>query len=370
MDEDETLRRLREDHERLADLSLSALGADLEHAERIRREAMRALGQTGALSTLLSQQRTFAHVLDQVKPMKAFYDAAGVSRLISESAFAARMVPPVPVIDTSAWFKNTVSPLFVGSGIQERIAALNMGGGIAEQLKAITGSIGFDYANHFAEQLREPLRQWRELFEGYEQDEKRLLDAIVPLGWLISPSMGMATIRALAAELDNHTIEEIDDALVRHFAADRCAEIVGGLYSDPIFEEFRLLLDEGLDVHRAGKYRAAIFVWLAVIDGVASRKFGVHKLFGELKRKNGGRFRMAIERTSRGREALHDALIEILKRASIKAPDLHVPKRDRVMHGRETDFGNERASIQILLVLEVMHFCEASVRDEETVNAA
>lgn len=48
-----------------------------------------------------------------------------------------------------------------------------------------------------------------------------------------------------------------------------------------------------------------------------------------------------------------------------KDVDPHVPKRDVVMHGREIDFGNERASIQLLLVLEVMHFCDPAARDEE-----
>src|SRR5207244_4184661 len=116
----------------------------------------------------------------------------------------------------------------------------------------------------------------------------------------------------------------------------------------PVFQEFAPLIDEGLAVHRASKYRAAILVWLAAIDGIAEQKFGVVRVFGEAKRKNGGRLRVAIEQTSRGRDAVQDALIEILKRVSIKAPDQHVPKRDRVMHGREIDFGNERASIQLI----------------------
>ena len=41
------------------------------------------------------------------------------------------------------------------------------------------------------------------------------------------------------------------------------------------------------------------------------------------------------------------------------------------MHGREIDFGNERASIQLLLVLEVVHFCDPAAREDDLeINAA
>jgi hypothetical protein len=39
------------------------------------------------------------------------------------------------------------------------------------------------------------------------------------------------------------------------------------------------------------------------------------------------------------------------------------------MHGREVDFGNERASIQLLLVLEVMHYCTPAAREDISISA-
>lgn len=371
MGEDEILRRIREDHQRLVDLTQSTIGADLEHAEQLRREAMRAIEQTGALSTLFTQSGAFAQVLDQMKPLQAFYENAGISRLISESAFSARWAMP-DAFDSSKWLSSTVTQLF-GQHWQKQLAGVNFTSSIvSEQLKMITGALpDIDFGSRFAEQLREPMRQLQELFDGYEEDECRVLNAIVPLGWLISPSMGMGTIRRLAAELDARTVEEIDDALIRYFDAEKCAEIVGGLYDDPAFEELQPFIDEALAVHTEGHYRVAILAWLAAIDGVAARKFGVRKLYGELKKKNGGKFRLAIEQTSRGRETFNEALIEILKRVSMtKDTDPYVPKRDVVMHGREIDFGNERASIQLLLVLEVMHLCDPSIREDLAVDAA
>jgi hypothetical protein len=371
MTEDETHKAIHEQHRRLVELGQSAVGPELARAEEIRRDALRLIGGPGSLSSLFNQKGTFADLITRTKPLGAFYDVAGVSRLISESVFASRFTPS-PVFDTSTWFKNTVSPLFLGD-MQKQLAGLNIGRSvIAEQMKVFSGALGsLDYMNHFAELLREPLRQMHELFEGYEEDEKRLLEAIVPLGWLISPSMAIRTIRLLAAEIDNRTVEEIDDALVGYFDSDQCSEIVKGLYSDPVFEGFKPLIDEGLSVHHAGNYRAAILVWLAVIDGVAEEKFGVVRVFGQAKKKNGGNLRLVLEQTSHGREALHDALVEILKRVSIKDPDPYVLKRDRVMHGREIDFGNERASIQLLLVLEVMHSCSPlSTEDAEEAQPA
>jgi hypothetical protein len=372
MGEDDILRRIREDHKRLVDLTRSAIGADLEHVEQVRREAIRAIGQTSALSTLFSQQGTFTDLLEQMKPMlQAFYKNVGVSRLISESAFAARGAMPA-AFDTSGLLRNIVTQLF-GPDWQKQFAGVDLSQSIiSEQLKTISGAFtGVDFGIRFGDQLREPMRQLQELFEGYEEDERQVLNAIVPLGWLISPSMGMSTIRRLAAELDARTVEEIDDTLIRYFNPEKCAEIVSGLYNDPAFEELQPLIDEGLAVHTEGHYRAAILVWLAAIDGVAARKFGVRKLYGELKKKSGGKFRLAIEQTSGGREAFNEALIDILKRVSMtKEVEPHVPKRDIVMHGREIDFGNERASIQLLLVLEVMHLCDSAGREHLAIDAA
>jgi hypothetical protein len=154
---------------------------------------------------------------------------------------------------------------------------------------------------------------------------------------------------------------------VRYFNADRCEEIVTALYNDPTFLSYRPLLDEGVAVHRGENYRAAILVWLAVIDGIAWERFGVRRIFSEIKSKNGRHVRLAIEESSSAREALHDALIAIIERTSMKdpAPDPRLPKRDLVMHGRDVEFGNERATIQMVLILEVMHYCAPPPEPDE-----
>jgi len=371
MTADETARKMAADHQRLVELAQGAIGADIARIDELRRDALRALEPLGGLSSLVGPTGALAEALEQMKPMQQFYESAGVSRLISESAFAARGVVP-EALASSKWISEAVGGAF-GRDWQKQLAGVNFQQSvISEQMKAVSAALGnVDFGLRFAEQLSEPMRQLRELFEGYDEDEQRVLEAIVPLGWLISPSMAMGTIRRLAAELDERTVEEIDDALIRYFDPEKCAEIVRGLYNDPAFEELQPLIDEGLAVHTEGHYRAAILTWLAAIDGVAVRKFGVRKIYGELKKKNGGKFRLAIEQTGRGREAINEALIDILKRVSItKEVDQHVPKRDTVMHGREIDFGNERASIQLLLVLEVMHFCDAAGHDENVAISA
>jgi hypothetical protein len=364
MKNEEACHAIHEQHRSLVELRRTAMGAELARVEEIRRDALRLIGGPEWLLSLFNQNGTFADLMSRTKSPAAFHEAPGVSRLISESAFAHRLSLP-PEFDTAAWFKSTIAPLFLG-GIQKQLGGLNLGSSIiAEQLWGFTRTLGpLDYMSHFSEQLCEPFRQMRKLIEGYEEDETRLLEAIVPLGWLISPSMAIRTIRLFASELDDRTIEEIDDALVGYFDSDQCVDIVNGLYDDPIFEGFKPLIDEGLSVHRDSNYRAAILVWLAAIDGVAEEKFGVVRVFGQAKRKHGGKLRVVLEQTSHGREALYDGLIEILKRVSVKDPDPHVVKRDRVMHGREIDFGNERASIQLLLVLEVMHSCDPLSADD------
>ncbi len=358
---EENLKRLRE--QRLLKLTAPPASAEIARAEQQRRDTLRLIGGPATPPNLFSQRRTFAEMFIQTRPVLSFYESTGISRLISQSRLFRNLTSPV--FDTTSWFNTIVSPLFLGD-LQKQFAELNLSRSIVtDSLKLFTNGLGgLDYAHRFTEQLREPMRQLREFWEGYEEDERRLLDAIVPLGWLLSPSMGMGMVRLLARELDTCTVEEVDETLVRYFEADQCSEIVQGLYSDPVFEKFRSLLDEGFAVHHEGHYRAAILVWLAAIDGIAAEKFGVVSVFSEAKRKNGGRLRVAIKQTNQGRDAIHDPLIEIVKRISIKDSDEHVPKRDVVMHGREVDFGNERASIQMLLVLEVMHYCAPGVAED------
>ncbi len=349
MIEDNTLKRFREQRQRLLKLTASPASAVIARLEQQHRDRLRLIGGPPALTTRFSQQRTFAEMFIQTKPKLSFHESTGISRLIDQSRLFRN--PTSPVFDTTSWFNTTVPPLFLGD-IQKQVAELYLSCSIVtDQLKLITNGLGGpDYAHRL-----------REFFERYKEDERRLLDVIVPLGWLISPTMEMRMVRLLARELDTCTDEEVDETLVRYFEANQCSKIVQGLYSDPVFEEFRSLLDEGLAVHRAGYYQAAILMWLAAIDGIAAQKFGVGSVFSEAKRKNGGQLRVAIEQTNQNRDAIHDSLIEIVKRVSKKDPDEHVPKRDVVMHGREVDFGNEPASIQLLLVLEVMRYCAPGV---------
>ena len=316
MTDDETLRKFAADHKRLVELTQGA-STDIVGAEELRRDALRALESLGGLSSLVGPTGAITQMLEQMKPMQQFYESAGISQLISGSAFAARGVVP-EALASSTWISEAVSRV-IGRDWHKQLAGVNFEQSvISEQMKAVSAALGnMDFGLRFAEQLSEPMRQMQELFEGYDEDEQRVLDAIVPLGWLISPSMAMGTIRRLADEIEERTVEEIDDALIRYFDAEKCTEIVQGLYNDPAFEELRPLIDEGLAVHTEGHYRAAILTWLAAIDGVAVRKFGVRKVYTELKKKNGGRFRLAIEQTGRGREAINEALIEILKRVSM-----------------------------------------------------
>ena len=77
-----------------------------------------------------------------------------------------------------------------------------------------------------------------------------------------------------------------------------------------------------------------------------------------------------IEKGSTSHDGLREGLIQILQRVSVKAPDPHPPKRDLAMHGADVEFGNERASIQLILVLEVMHHCTPAIDADERPEAA
>src|SRR4051794_36657077 len=111
MSDDETLRQIAADHQRLVDMTQNAIGLDLERAEELRRNAMRALEPLGGISSLLAAQGAITQIADQLKPMQQFYENAGISRLISESALVARGALP-DALASSKWISETVTGVF------------------------------------------------------------------------------------------------------------------------------------------------------------------------------------------------------------------------------------------------------------------
>jgi hypothetical protein len=164
----------------------------------------------------------------------------------------------------------------------------------------------------------------------------------------------------LLARLRTARDEGIDDALVGYFDANQCEQIICGLYADPMFERMRPLLDEAIAAHGQGLYRLAVAGWLMAIDGIAKERYGTNRVFADVKSKNGARMRATLAQATGTSDPIQDALVEILRQVSMATPSEHLPKRDLVLHGRLIDFGNERASIQLMLVLEVMHHCAST----------
>lgn len=251
------------------------------------------------------------------------------------------------------------------------IKSLDVSSLIGQHVKSVAASVAFDATGHIAriqEQLAEPLRELAELFDGYEDDERLLLERLVPRGWLISPSMAIRTVRLLAREFENRTDDEVDNALVEYFDPKQCARIIDSLYSDPMFDRMRPLLHEAIVAHDAGLYRLAIAGWLIAIDGIAKERYGTDRVFAEVKSKNGARMRATLARTTGNNDPTQDALVEIVRQVSMATPSEYLPKRDLVLHGRAINYGNERASVQLMLVLEVMHHC-APIRQTPALSA-
>lgn len=296
-------------------------------------------------------------------------DALAGVKMLESSALASVQRSALASLDVASQVKGLMPPP-LSESLLKQIKTLDVSSMIGDHVKSVAASVVFDASNHIArlqEQLSEPLRGLADLFDGYEEDERLLLERLTPRGWLISPSMAIRTIRLLARELENSTDDEIDEALVGYFEAGECTRIVGDLYSDPTFDRMRPLLDEGLEAHRRGLFRPAILVWLAAIDGIAQERYGVYGVYSNVAKKNGAKLRATIERSTGATDPLQGALVEILLQVSLTMPDGALPNRHLVMHGRSVDYGNERASVQLMLVLEVMHHCAPlSIASAET----
>lgn len=303
----------------------------------------------------LGQTNPLLNISETFKTLDRLYGASSIQEIQAKWGLA-----------TSRLIEQTVRPPLTTQLLDQLGVSVNAAQRVMSSLTGF-GSVvdAAEVARRFSEQLAGPLRAWEQLFEAYEEDERLVLEALAPRGWLISPSMALPTVRAVARALEEHSVEEVEAALVRHFTPERCAAILDE-FSLPAFTSLKPLMDEAIAAHAEEKHRLAILAWLACIDGICEQAFGVRRVFTSTKRKNGGALRGVLgdDRS----ESLVEALIHVLQTSASASDGKGIPRRHLVMHGRDVDFGSEVASIQLILVLEVLHFCAERRRDGDLVE--
>lgn len=196
---------------------------------------------------------------------------------------------------------------------------------------------------------------------GTEAD-RAALGQLAPRGWLISPSAPGGISQELVEQLKEDGIEAVEAGLMKDMDPSTCAEILTSLFDRLAFARWRQVLQKAMAAHAAGDYELAIPVWLVAIDGICREELAVEEVYSRTQAKRKAK-QLATSLSwpvlDGGREPLGQALVQVI--AGFGAPKAKstpaVLNRHRVLHGEVPEIGNEKDSIQCILVLQVLHFC-------------
>ncbi len=206
--------------------------------------------------------------------------------------------------------------------------------------------------------LAESSRMFVEAYRAWDEAERRILDLLVPRGWIISPDTPLSEIRALLAIADTEGVEAAERALIETLDPSACRRIVEKACDRPSFAPWQPVLGQALDAHERGEYALAVPVWLIAIDGIALTELGVGNFFSKVHKKRQGAAMKAHLRQG-ARERLVDALLDVVRtvaahvRPGATSGEL---RRHAILHGLDPAYGSEKASIQGVLLLEALHF--------------
>ena len=221
---------------------------------------------------------------------------------------------------------------------------------------------------HLVESLRPKLPSFDQLSEfwlKYPARVKENLLALATAGWYLDPEMSITDVVHFKEDLENGTIEEVNDELVEHF---RCSleRIEASLCED--HPNRAHLIKEAFEAHRDGKYSLSIPALFAQADGICLDLTGYQIFTGS----GLSRFAKRIDP-----EALERAYLEPLLRTTpitessrqrrAKIPQLN---RHAVMHGESTDFQSEANGLKAVSFIHfVSHVLGMAVAWRDEVQA-
>lgn len=220
------------------------------------------------------------------------------------------------------------------------------------------------------EQLLGPIQQWRD----FDEKERRLCGILASRGWVISPSLPIASTHELLAIHDEHGVDALEAHLIERYA-DALARLLETTYNRESFTRRRHLFEQALDAHRGGNYALSVPTWLAQTDGIVFEELAIRRIFTSKSKKRWRQLREELGGEDGFGDNLLNGLLAVLEAAGASEATAttgsyaEVARRHLILHGLDLDYGTERNSIQGALVLELLHMYFES-RDSRTRRAA
>jgi hypothetical protein len=337
--------------------ALKALAEQAAAQQRRFNDALDSPGFRAMMEQATAQQRRLSDALDSPGFRAMMEQAAAQQRRLSDAlnspGFRAMM-------EQAAAHQRRLSDALNSPGVRAMMEQA------AVQQRRIREALG-------SPALREMMARTAEAFRKWDEDERRLLDLLAPRGWVISPSSSVSDLSDLVALADNEGVDAVEAALLAELTPERCRMIVEGLYDRPSFGMWRSSLDQALTAHEQGLYALSVPIWLIAVDGIFLAELGVDRVFSRVHRKEGEPLRKQLDSGAGGR--LLDGLIRVIRVVAQQIPTDGSAspgelRRHAVLHGLDPEYGTEKASVQGVLLLEVLHFqLEMRSTDSETASS-
>lgn len=209
----------------------------------------------------------------------------------------------------------------------------------------------FDTVANLFEALRPKLPSFDQLSEfwlRYPARVKENLVALASAGWYLDPEMSIADIIHFKEDLENRTVEEVNDELVQHFRSS-LDRIEASLCDD--HPTRAPLIKEAFAAHREGRYSLSIPALFAQADGICLDMTGYQIFTG----KGLVRFAKRIDPETLERAYLEPLLRDTPITESSRQRRANIPQLNRhaVMHGESTDFPSEENGLK---AISFIHF--------------
>ncbi len=193
-------------------------------------------------------------------------------------------------------------------------------------------------------------RRWHEASE-------KVLQLLAPRGWLLSPILPATSPFDLLALYEKEGIEGVERELVDTFDPSACQEIIESLTGRESFARWAPTFRKAIGAHRKGDYELAIPIWLIAIDGICNIEFlgiDVYR-FQSPTGKVARRLRNTLTAGMAYSEPEIDAMLQVFVGLGLK-PQPAVLNRNHVLHGEVPVIGDEKDSIQCVVVLHVLYW--------------
>jgi hypothetical protein len=184
------------------------------------------------------------------------------------------------------------------------------------------------------QELQTQLQSMRKVADDIFSIIKRFDDVFQPMGWIMSESTDIETVRRALELADNQKMEEAEQVLCDDFEGRNLDIVVMRLKGSQFFLKRLEILNEAIALTHERRFLAAVPLILLIADGAGHDIFRLSIFREDLNLTEIN----AIAGHSEGLQSL-TAMFAKTRRA-FNDDEITVPYRNGIMHGRDNRYGN------------------------------